>query len=172
MTTVIVRDETPADRAHVRRVNEAAFGAPQEADLVDALRAEDVATVSLVAEERGEIVGHILFSPVTLEGAGTRPLGLGLAPMAVIPSRQHQGIGSRLAQAGLDRCRALGACFVVVLGHPAYYPRFGFVPASRLGLRCEYDAPDEAFMAMELVEGALEGLAGLVRYHPTFGGVE
>lgn len=172
MTKMIVRDETPADRAHVRRVNEAAFGAPQEADLVDALRAEGVATVSLVAEEDGEIVGHILFSPVTVEGAGTPPLGLGLAPMAVIPSRQRQGIGSRLARAGLDRCRARGAGFVVVLGHPAYYPRFGFVPASRFGLRCEYDAPDEAFMAMELVERALEGLTGLVRYHPAFGGVE
>lgn len=170
MSTLIVRDEIPADHAGVRRVNEAAFSGRQEADIVEALHSQGAAAMSLVAEDGGEIVGHIMFSPVALQGQVGPPLGLGLAPMAVVPSRQRQGIGSRLVWAGLDRCRALGARFVVVLGHAAYYPLFGFVPASRFGLRCEWDAPDEAFMALELADGALRGPAGrVVRYHPAFG---
>jgi putative acetyltransferase len=114
------------------------------------------------------VVGHILLSPVTL-AATPHPLVMGLAPMAVRPGHQRSGVGSALVRAGLDACRAAGAAGVVVVGHPTYYPRFGFVPASRFGLSCEYDVPDEVFMALELQDGALAGHAGLVRYHREFG---
>ena len=88
--------------------------------------------------------------------------------MAVRPEFQKQGIGSQLIERGLEQCRAAGQACVVVLGHPEYYPRFGFVPASRYGIRCEYDVPDEVFMIIELRDGALEGCAGIVKYQPEF----
>lgn len=164
-----VRPEVPADAGAVRRVNEAAFGRPGEADLVDALRRDAAGLVSLVAEEGGEVVGHVLFSPAAVEGAdGLRVAAL--APMAVLPGRQGGGVGSRLVRAGLEACRAGGYAAVAVLGHPAYYPRFGFEAASRWGIRCEFPAPDEAFMALELVPGALDGRSGVLRYAPAFHG--
>jgi putative acetyltransferase len=147
-------------------INESAFGQPDEARLVDALRARARPFVSLVAEADSAIAGHILFTPVTLDGFN--PLVLGLAPMAVNPDRQRNGVGTALIKAGLDACKSLGAAAVVVLGHTAYYPKFGFVPAARFGLRCEYDAPPEAFMALELQPGTLADAAGTVRYHPAF----
>jgi len=162
-----IRAEEPGDRAGVRAVNVAAFETPAEADLVEALRAQARPLVSLVAEEGGAIVGHIMFSPVTLPGHPTLTL-MGLAPMAVAPARQRAGIGSALAAAGLAACARLGADAVVVLGHPGYYPRFGFAPGVRMGLGCEYDVPAEAFMALELRPGALAGASGRVQYHAAF----
>jgi len=162
-----VRDERPSDRPAVRAVNEAAFGQPAEADLVEALHRAGAASVSLVAEREGTIAGHILFSPVTVEHAEGRRLA-GLAPMAVAPDRQRQGIGSMLVREGLERCRAAGFDGVVVVGHPEYYPRFGFVPAHTLGLRCEYDGPPEVFMALALPGRSLDGASGLVRFHQAF----
>jgi putative acetyltransferase len=120
-----------------------------------------------VADDGGAIVGHILFSPVTVAVDSGGPV-LGLAPLAVRPERQREGIGSQLVRAGLAAARERGAEAVVVVGHPGFYPRFGFVPASRFGLRCEYNVADEVFMALELVRDALTGTAGLVRYHPAF----
>jgi putative acetyltransferase len=163
----LIRPEQPGDRAGVRAVNVAAFETPAEADLVDALRARARPLVSLVAAERGAIVGHILFSPVTLPGRPSLTL-MGLAPMAVAPARQRVGIGAALVRAGLEACRRLPADAVVVLGHPAYYPRFGFAPGVHGGLGCEYDVPAEAFMVLELRPGALRGAAGAVRYHAAF----
>lgn len=164
------RVETENDRLSIRRVNLRAFAGGGEADLVDALREQAAAFVSLVAEDaNGVVVGHIAFSPVTLGSEVESPGCLGLGPMAVEPERQRRGIGAALVREGLRTCRAEGHRVVVVLGHPEYYPRFGFVPASRFGLACEYPAPDEAFMALELVPGALAGRAGPVRYHPAFG---
>jgi putative acetyltransferase len=165
-----VRAEVPSDHAQVAQVHRLAFGRPAEAALVDRLRAAGRAVVSLVADEAGAgVVGHILFSPVTLDAAdGPPPRWLGLAPLAVLPERQRAGIGAALVRAGLAAAGRLGATAVVVLGHPVYYPRFGFAPASRFGLRCVYDAPDEAFMALELVPGACAGRRGLVRYAPEF----
>ncbi len=165
---MIIRPENPEDIAAIRIVNERAFGRPAEANLVDALRRNGKATLSLVAEGDSQVVGHILFSPVTIESGDEQFAGVGLAPMAVLPETQNRGVGSSLVKYGLDRCREARHQFVVVLGHPDYYPRFGFVPASRFGIRSEYDVADENFMAMELQMGALQAQAGIVRYQPEF----
>jgi putative acetyltransferase len=118
------------------------------------------------------LVGHVLFTRVTVATDHGDEVGLlGLAPVAVLPSYQGQGVGTMLIEAGLEQLRAAGHPAVVVLGHPSYYPRFGFVPASRFGLRWEIDAPDEAFMAMELSVGALSGIRGVVRFRPEFSGI-
>lgn len=164
-----IRVEGPDDLTAVAQVHRAAFGRPAEAALVDRLRADGDAVVSLVAEAAAEVIGHILFSPVRLDPAPpTPPAWLGLAPMAVLPAHQRRGTGAALVRAGLEAARAGGATAVVVLGHPEYYPRFGFVPASRRGLRCIYDAPDEAFMALALTPDGLAGARGLVRYAAAF----
>ena len=164
---MIIRDERQGDTERIRGVNLAAFGTSTEADLVDALRRKATPLVSLVAEDDANVVGHILFSPVTLASKPGLIL-MGLAPMAVVPSRQRQGVGSTLVLEGLERCRQLNVAAVVVLGHPEYYPRFGFLPAVRLSLRSEYDVPEEAFMVRELRDGVLRGLSGTIRYHPVF----
>jgi putative acetyltransferase len=166
-----IREERGGDAGGVRRVNELAFGRAEEAALVERLRAAARPHVSLVAADGAEIVGHIFFSPVAIEPEDASPALMGLAPMAVLPSHQRRGVGTRLVRAGLDECRRLGTRAVVVVGHPEYYPRFGFRPASLFGLRCEYPVPDEAFMALELVPGALAGVSGLVKYRPEFGEV-
>ena len=164
-----IRRERAHDIGRIRHVNEAAFGASVEANLVDALRDSDE-QLSLVADDDGVIVGHILFSPVTLSShPGLRIMALG--PMAVVPERQRQGIGSALVRRGVDECRRLGATAIVVVGHPTYYPRFGFAPGSRVGLACEYDVPDDVFMVLELEEGVLNGKAGTIRYLPAFASV-
>jgi putative acetyltransferase len=162
-----IRPERAADLDAIATVNRAAFETSAEANLVDALREQAEGIVSLVAEEHGAIVGHILFSPVTLSGHNDVKM-MGLAPMAVLPAMQRRRIGSALVRAGLERCKELGYVAVVVLGHPDYYPRFGFVPASRFGIGCEYDVPDEVFLASELEPGSLRGKSGTVRYHRAF----
>jgi putative acetyltransferase len=164
---VHIRTELPADIPAIRAVNLAAFETSSEADLVEALRTQADPLISLVAVTDDTAVGHILFSPVTLAGHEDLAM-MGLAPMAVLPARQRQGVGSALIREGLDRCRQQGIHAVIVLGHADYYPRFGFVPASRFGLRSEYDVPDDVFMAIELADGALQGRSGLARYHPAF----
>jgi len=168
---VTIRTEEPSDHAAVRRVNEQAFGRVLEADLVDALRAAGAATLSRVAEANGEVVGHVLFSPVTIETASGMRTALGLAPLAVLPERQRQGVGTRLVEESLARLRADEHGAVIVIGHASYYPRFGFDRASRWGLRVDFEVPDDAFMALELVPGALAGCAGTVRYRPEFDSV-
>ncbi|MDX1516264.1 MAG: N-acetyltransferase [Woeseiaceae bacterium] len=165
-----IRAEAARDRDSIRSVNTAAFGTPAEADLVDALRRHVQPIISLVAECDGQITGHILFSPVTLSGNPDLDI-MGLGPMAVLPACQRQGIGSALVHAGLDECRQREKDAVVVLGHPDYYPRFGFSPASRFGISCEFDAPDEAFMLLELRRGVLHGKTGTARYHAAFAAV-
>ncbi|MFY9609549.1 MAG: N-acetyltransferase [Blastocatellia bacterium] len=163
-----IRTETADDHAAIRRVVELAFGQPGEAGLVDALRRHAHPHISLVAVSDGEIVGHIFFSPVSIESEGDTFTAMGLAPLAVLPDYQNKGIGSELVEAGLKACKLLGHEVVVVLGHAHYYPRFGFLPASRRGIRSEYDVSDEAFMVAELTPGALRGRKGLVKYHPEF----
>jgi putative acetyltransferase len=168
---LIVRNEKPEDIAAIHEVNEKAFGQPAEANLVDALRANGKVTLSLVAVQDDRVVGHILFSPVTIESEKESLAAVGLAPMSVLPEFQNQGIGSRLVRAGLDECRKALHDSVVVLGHPEFYPRFGFTPASRHGIKSEYDVRDEVFMIMELREGALAGRSGIVKYQPEFNDV-
>ncbi len=165
--SVLIRPEQPEDHAWVFALNVAAFESTAEAGLVDGLREQCDNLVSLVAVDGREIVGHILFSPATLE-CDEKASVFGLGPMAVAPTRQRQGIGTMLVEAGLDRCRKLGFEAVVVLGHPEFYPRFGFVPASQFDLDSDFPAPDEAFMALELAPGALRGKSGRVKYHPLF----
>ena len=167
---MLIRAEKECDQDTVHAVNMSAFKTPSEADLVDALRTQAQPVVSLVAEENGEVVGHIMFSPVSLSDHPNLKV-MGLAPMAVVPVHQRTGIGSALVRAGLDQCRQLDFVAVVVLGHPEYYPRFGFSPSSQFGIDSEYDVPEEVFMAMELQPEALSGKTGRVRYHPAFSNV-
>lgn len=166
-STVNIRAEHPDDRAAVRAVNLATFDTAAEANLVDALRDKAQPLISLVAEEDSQLVGHIVFSPVTIDSHPELRL-MGLAPMSVAPSHQNRGIGSALVRAGLQRCSELGVGAVAVLGHPRYYPRFGFQPCVRFGIFSEYESPPEAFMVMELQSGYLRGASGAVRYHAIF----
>lgn len=175
-----IRAEKKGDQAAIATVNVSAFETPAEAQLVAALRQRAQPFVSLVAETDGEqdgaggegaskssIVGHICFSPVVLPAHPALKI-MGLAPMSVLPAHQRQGIGSALVRAGLEACIELGCGAVVVLGHPTYYPRFGFVPASRFAIDSIYGVPDDTFMALELTPGHLRGAAGTVRYHEVF----
>ena len=164
-----IRYGCPADIEAIQHLYEAAFAGPGEAALVNALRGDGKLLISLVAEQEGEIVGHIAFSRVFPEQSARTIFLVGLAPMAALPGRQRKGIGSRLVQKGLRECRRIGVAGVVVLGHPEYYPRFGFQLASRFGLHSEYDVLDELFMALDLVLGAFSEIKGLVRYQSEFG---
>jgi len=164
---IVIRSEEKKDWAAIHALNTVAFRSPAEADLVDALRRQAHPAISLLAEDSQTVVGHIMFSPVVLPGY-PELLIMGLAPMAVLPQHQRRGIGSALARAGLAECRKLGFGAVVVLGHPDYYPRFGFSPASRFGISCKYRAPDEAFMLVELERAYLHGAPGQVEYHAAF----
>jgi putative acetyltransferase len=166
--SVRIRSEAPQDAAQIRSVNETAFGRRAEADLADALRARGAHAISLVAEQDGRVVGHILFTPLTLESRGRQFAAVGLAPIAVLPELQGQGIGSQLVTYGIVESRQAGYECILVLGRPDYYARFGFVAASRYGLRCEVDVSEEAFMALELYRGALVGSSGKVCYPPEF----
>jgi putative acetyltransferase len=135
---------------------------------VDALRDRAAPIISLVAVVDDRIVGHIIFSPMTLQSDPTLFV-MALGPVAVMPDHQRRGIGSALVRAGLDECRRLGCAAIFLIGHAAYYPRFGFVPASRFGITSEYDVRDEVFLALELNEGALREQEGIIRYHAAFG---
>lgn len=166
-----IRLETIEDIAAIRHVNDLAFGRPAEGELVDRLRAAGAIIASLVAEVDGRLIGHALFSPAALQsGSETIPIAA-LGPVAVLPENQRQGAGLRLITSGLEMCRAAGYDLAIVLGHPAYYPRFGFRPAAPLGVRWEHNAPEEAFMVMALRPGALAGVSGIARYRPEFDGV-
>lgn len=163
-----IRPEQPSDYARVDEIQRAAFGQDGEARLVEALRERAKPYLSLVAESAGEVVGHVLFSPVSIEGIGDPPPLAGLAPLAVSPEMQGRGAGSALVRAGLRDCEALDWQVVFLLGNPAYYSRFGFTLSAERGLRYESEAFDAAFQLCELVPGALSGCSGWVRYHPAF----
>ncbi len=166
---VHIRPEIKKDIARIRSINTAAFDTTAEADLVDRLRKSDAPLISLVAESKGIIIGHILFSPLELSGNQPPVQLAGLAPMAVSPEYQNRGTGSALLCTGLEHCKSHGYQAVFVLGHPEYYTRFGFGPASAFGIKSEYEVPDEVFMAVELEVGALSECSGVVKYHPEFG---
>jgi len=166
----VIRPEAADDHEAIRQVNRLAFGQDAEARLVDALRDGGFVRASLVAEAEGQVIGHILFSdlPILVESR-TIP-ALALAPIAVVPKFQRQGIGTRLVEEGLRICRQDGHQIVVVLGHPHFYPRFGF--SAKLAERLASPYSGEAFMALELVPGALDGITGTVVYPPPFGAFE
>ena len=165
---ITIRVEKPEDVGKIRLVNEQAFESPAEADIVDALRRRGAIILSIVAEVDGDIVGHILFTPVTIETAESKFYALAIGPMAVAPDYQNKGIGSELVRKGLEECLNRGYDVVIVLGHPEFYPRLGFKPASPYGIKCEFEVPDEVFMVAQLKEGALSGISGTVEYQPEF----
>jgi putative acetyltransferase len=172
-----VWDDLPEHEPQVAAVLASAFGRSEEPKMVAALRAAHADTVSLVAQMPPEdrerapwpIIGHIALSPVTIDGA-PEPRGLGLASLAVAPEHQRRGVGTQLVRTALRRARLLGYSYVVVLGHPRYYQRFMFVPASHFGLTYPEPVPDPGFMVLELISGALANLTGVVRYHPALSG--
>ena len=161
---VLIRDEQPGDVLSIRDVNVRAFEHEQEANLVDALRSGDGVLLSLVATVNDRLVGHILFSPIVV--GHTR--GAALAPMAVLPEHQRQGVGSELVRTGIQRLTDAGCPFVIVLGHSDFYPRFGFRPASVRGVRCEWNVPDAAFMMLVLDESKVRGVSGVAQYRKEF----
>jgi putative acetyltransferase len=165
-----IRAEEPADRSAVFRVNVEAFGQEGEARLVDALRGSSafIPELSLVAVRGGEVTGHILFTRISIRSDGTRASALALAPMAVLPACQRLGIGSALVRHGLAEAARLGHGSVIVVGHPGYYPRFGFTDPARFGIRVPFPVEPGAFMALELTPGALNGVTGEVEYPPEF----
>ena len=166
-TKVSIREELPGDEQQVRWVNEAAFGREDEADLVDQLRLEGASLLSLVAEWNGQIVGHVLFSRMTVETAQGSLPAVSLAPVAVLPEQQRHGIGSALIRHGIGALQARGERIVIVLGSATYYPRFGF--SAEKARRLQSPFPPAHFMALELADGALEGVEGSVRYPLAFG---
>ena len=165
--TVAIRGELQSDWPAVDALNRAAFGGPHEADLIDRLRRDGLVAASLVAESGSALVGHILFSWLSVAVDGRAVRAGALAPMAIAPERQRGGVGSRLVVTGLDSARSVGAEAIIVLGHPAYYPRFGFSAALAAKLAAPFAG--DAFMALELTPAALRGERGTVTYPPAFG---
>ena len=164
---MIIRPETLEDKEAVRFVNEQAFGRAGEANLVELLHAKHKVVLSLVAVQEEQIVGHILFCPVVIEGKPESYAAVGLGPMSVLPQFQGQGIGSALVRSGFVALRQIHQV-VIVLGHPEFYSRFGFSPASSFGIGCQFDVPDEAFMLAELLPDVIAGRSGTVIYPPEF----
>jgi putative acetyltransferase len=159
-----IREEDPSDVATIRDLNKLAFGQDQESNIVGALRSNEAALLSLVATLKGRVVGHIMYSPVSLGDV----VGAGLGPMAVLPDHQRQGIGSKLVETGNQKLGEAGRPFIVVLGHADFYPRFGFKPASTYGITCEWEVPDNVFMVLVLDQGKMHGVSGLAKYRPEF----
>jgi putative acetyltransferase len=164
-----IRNERPEDIKRIRKINSEAFETETEANLVNTLRSSGVQYISLVYEENDKLLGHIFFTPVELEGDRSGLHIMGLGPMAVTTKFQNIGIGSSLVKAGIERCKLEGIDAIVVLGHPNYYPRFGFEPSIKYGVKSEYEIPDEVFMALELKNNALKGKQGTIKYNEAFG---
>jgi putative acetyltransferase len=167
---LIIRPEKEYDNPRIREVNDLAFGQENEGRLIEKLRQTEnfIPELSLVAERDDEVVGHILFYPVIIRSAKAKYHSLSLGPMAVTPAYQRQGIGSQMVKEGLETAKTLGHKSVIVVGHPEYYPRFGFRPASQWTIKVPFDVPDEAFLALELVIDELKGKSGTVEYPEEF----
>lgn len=163
-----IRNELASDVESIYEINIRAFGTDEEARLVNALRDSGCEYISLVAEIHDKVVAYILFTAVSLTANQAGIKLLGLAPMAVLPEYQNQGIGSELVRHGLEQCKAKAYDAVVVLGHPEYYPKFGFVPSDEYGIQSEYEVPREVFMIQELTAGCLKGQQGIIHYHEAF----
>jgi putative acetyltransferase len=166
--SLIIREENSADFECIRHVNIDAFPTQAEADLVESLRISANPFISLVAERENHTIGHILFTPVTLENGKNLHL-MGLGPMAVLNQFQNQGVGAELVTNGLIKCKQENVDAVVVLGHPNFYPKFGFTPSVHYKIKSEYNVPDDVFMIYECIPNILMGSTGIIKYHPTFG---
>lgn len=166
-----IYEEKFADINAIWKINADAFETEAEANLVNALRDSGCTFISLVAETDNNIVGHLLFTPVELTGSKNKLKIMGLAPMAVLHQYQNKGIGSKLVNAGIKHCQSQGYDAVVVLGHPSYYPKFGFVPSVTYDIKSEYEVPDEAFMILELVPNSLKDYQGTIKYSELFNSV-
>ena len=166
---MIIRQEKPEDIDDIHALNELAFGQPQEANIIAKLRINCDNLLSFVAVENEKVVGHILYSPVTIEGQHGVISGMGLAPMAVLPEMQHKGIGTQLVKSGIENLREVQCPFIIVLGHPEYYPRFGFERASLYGIKCQWEGiPDDAFMILWLDKSKMNRVSELTKYRDEF----
>ena len=163
-----IREERADDVAAVRNMNRRAFGQDQESNIVDALRANEAALLSLVATLDDRVVGHIMYSPLSIGGSVT---GAALGPMAVFPEHQRQGIGTKLVKVGNQKLKDAGYPFIIVVGHADYYPRFGFKRANEHGITCEWDLPDDVFMLLVLDQAKMESVSGLATYRHEFSSV-
>ena len=172
MADILVREEKPGDYETIHMVEAEAFGRPEEADPVDALRTHGVLALTIVAEIDGAVVGHIAFSPATIVGDECTVEAVALAQVAVTPQHQNRGVGSALVREELRMCREAGHRIVFLTGHPSYYPRFGFLRGKDVGISCNLvDPSSDAFMVIELVSGALAGCRGVAKFLPEFDGV-
>ena len=162
-----IREEAPSDYGQVAALLDLAFGGSDESSLVAGLRAEDAVTAALVAVDDVTILGHVLYSELPIETENGPVRAAALAPLAIAPEHQRQGIGAALVRAGLEACRECGVVAAIVLGDPDYYRRFGFSSEAARNLRAPFSGP--AFMALELVPGCLDGVTGTVRYAEAFG---
>ena len=166
--SIEIREECHDDIAAVRDLNRQAFGQDQESNIVDVLRANEAALLSLVATVDDRVVGHIMYSPAVV---GDNITGAALGPMAVLPEYQRQRIGSKLIKAGNRKLKDAGCPFIVVVGHADYYPRFGFRPASKHRIKCEWNVPDNAFMLLVLDQAKMERVSGLAKYRHEFSSI-
>ena len=166
---MIVRQEKPEDINDIHVLNESAFGQPQEAGIIDKLRRNCEGCFSLVAIEDEKIVGHIFFSPAVIEGENGMIAGMGLAPMAVLPEMQRKGIGTQLVKKGIEHLNKTECPFIIVLGHPEFYPRFGFKRASLYGIKSQWQGiPDEAFMILWQNKPDVNPVSAVARYRDEF----
>lgn len=163
-----IRDEDQFDFKGIWDINKLAFQGEEEGKLINKLREEDVDLISLVAEDGLNLVGHILISPAIIKSEDKSIEIAALGPMAVLPTYQRKGIGSELIKEGIRRCIKAGYVAIAVLGHPEYYPKFGFLPSVKYGITCEYEVPEEVFMILELHKSFLNEITGVVKYHPAF----
>ncbi len=170
MDSFVIRQELPEDASAISEVLLQAFGQDGESRLVNALRDDGKIDpdLSLVAVHGDRIIGHILFCPITIVSGTVETAALALAPLGVHQDYQCRGIGAALIEEGLGECRRLGHSIVIVVGHPGYYPRFGFTSAKDARITAPFPCPDEAFMALSLWPGALDGIGGMVRYPVAF----
>ena len=162
---ITIREENENDLIIIKKINDKAFGQPQEGIVIDKIRESDSPVLSLVAEIDNTIVGHIFYSASEIECNNEIIAGMGLAPMAVLPEYQKQGIGKRLINESINILKKKAVPFIIVLGHENYYPKFGFEVASKYGIKCQWDGvPDEAFMIMILDKGKMSNIHGIAKY--------
>lgn len=160
-----IRKEKSSDIEAIKYVNDQAFKQPVEGNIVKKIRNTDSKILSLVAEVENQIAGHIFFSHAEIEGHPEINKGMGLAPMAVLPAYQKQGIGTMLINKGISILKNQNVPFIIVLGHPDYYPKFGFEKASEYGIRCQWaGVPDEAFMILILDKNKMKNIKGVAKY--------